>query len=40
MTIDAVRDIYSLRDADMTAAEAADGEDNIAWPSLIEKAEA
>lgn len=37
--LDAVREIYSLRDDD-AAAEATEDGDDIAWPSLIEKAEA
>lgn len=37
--LDAVREIYSLRDDDATAEATEDG-DNIAWPSLNEKAEA
>ena len=38
--LDAVREIYSLRDDDDAAAEATEDGDDIAWPSLIEKAEA
>jgi hypothetical protein len=37
--LDAVREIYSLRDDDATAEATEDGDD-MAWPSLIEKAEA
>ena len=38
--LDAVREIYSLRDDDDATAEATEDGDDIAWPSLIEKAEA
>lgn len=38
--LDAVREMYSLRDDDDAAAEATEDGDDIAWPSLIEKAEA